>query len=178
MHEALRLTSRRNERRLLQELAPVRRKAGKVRDMDVLTGFSASLRPDQREEQSLIELLEYLGAERYGQCRKLRSLVRQHKRPIRRRLKRLSRFIDRGLRRARRQNNGSEWPIDAMAVALKLANELARWPALNAANLHSYRLKAKEVLYVLQLADDADQGLIKSLAVRGASLIPDAEKIT
>jgi CHAD domain-containing protein len=73
--EALTLTSRRNERPLLQELAPVRRKAGKVRDMDVFTGFSASLHSDQREDQSVIELLEYLGAERYRRCRKLRTLA-------------------------------------------------------------------------------------------------------
>jgi CHAD domain-containing protein len=73
--EALTLTSRRNERPLLQELAPVRRKAGKVRDMDVFSGFSASLHSDQREDQSVIELLEYLGAERYRRCRKLRTLA-------------------------------------------------------------------------------------------------------
>src|ERR1700680_1478992 len=49
MLEALTLTSRRNERPLLQELVPGRRKAGKVRDMDVFTGFSASLHSDQRK---------------------------------------------------------------------------------------------------------------------------------
>jgi CHAD domain-containing protein len=79
MVQALKLTSRRNERRLLQELAPVRKKAGKVRDMDVLTGFSATLHPD--EEQCLIELIEYLGAERYRQCRKLRCAVQRRKGP-------------------------------------------------------------------------------------------------
>ena len=164
MLAALMLTSRRNERRLLQELAPLRRKAGKVRDMDVLTGFSVSLHPDQPEEQCLVELLEYLGAERYRQCQKLRDSVRPHRRSIRRRLKRLSRFLDKGLRRARKQSDsGGEWPIDAAAVALKLSSELARWPALDAANLHSYRLKVKELLYVLQLAEEADQGLVKSL---------------
>jgi CHAD domain-containing protein len=58
MLQALMLTSRRNEKRLLQELAPVRKKAGKVRDMDVLTGFSSGLHED--EKQCLVELLEYL----------------------------------------------------------------------------------------------------------------------
>jgi CHAD domain-containing protein len=52
MLRALMLTSRRNGRRLFQELAPVRKKAGKVRDMDVLTGFSASLHSDEAEQRS------------------------------------------------------------------------------------------------------------------------------
>jgi CHAD domain-containing protein len=161
MLKALMLTSRRNEKGLLQELAPVRKKAGKVRDMDVLTGFSSGLHDD--EKQCLIELLEYLGAERYRQCRKLRSLIQRQKAPIRRRLTRLSRFIDKGLRAARQSDSGSDWPIDAMAVALKVSNQLSRWPALSPANLHPYRLKVKELLYVLQLADEADEDLVNNL---------------
>jgi CHAD domain-containing protein len=163
MVQALKLTSRRNERRLLQELAPVRKKAGKVRDMDVLTGFSATLHPD--EEQCLIELLEYLGAERYRQCRKLRTAVQRRRGPIRRRLNLLSKFVDKRLRVARKHSDGgTEWPIDAMAVALKLSNELSRWPTLNSVNLHPYRLKVKELLYVLQLARKADEYFVKTLA--------------
>src|SRR5881396_3504744 len=37
---ALRLDFRKNERLLLKAIKPVRKKAGKVRDMDVLTGFA------------------------------------------------------------------------------------------------------------------------------------------
>jgi hypothetical protein len=51
-----------------------------------------------------------------------------------------------------------------MAVALKLSNELSRWPALNAGNLHLYRLKVKELLYTLQLADEADKDLVNKLS--------------
>jgi CHAD domain-containing protein len=164
MLDALRLDLSPNGRRVRKELAPVHKQAGRVRDMDVLTGFSAGLHRNPEEEQCLIEVLEYLGAERYRKCRKLRGLVWKHKRRIRRDLKRLSRFLNRGLRKARQKpTSGSEWPIDAAASALELSNELAQWAALKAANLHPYRLKVKELLYVLQLSDKADQGFTKSL---------------
>src|SRR5712691_8613935 len=40
----LMLTSRRNERRLVEAIARLRKRAGKVRDMDVLAGFVCTLR--------------------------------------------------------------------------------------------------------------------------------------
>lgn len=41
---ALSLHSKGNGRRLLKDLSRVRKRAGKVRDMDVLTGYAATLR--------------------------------------------------------------------------------------------------------------------------------------
>ncbi len=50
----------------------------------------------------------------------------------------------------------TEWPIDAMSLALQLSNELASWPRLD-------RLKVKELRYVLQLAKNPDADFIESL---------------
>lgn len=160
------LESRKNEKSLLKELAPVRRKAGRVRDMDVFTGFTAGLHHSREEQECQVELLEYLGAERYRHCRSLRRAVRRHRGSIRANLKRSLRLIKRGLGKAdgKQPSPGSEWPIDAMAVALKLSTELGSWPALNAGSLHPYRLKTKQLLYVLQLADQADEELVASLS--------------
>jgi len=57
----------------------------------------------------------------------------------------------------------TEWPIDAMSLALQLSNELASWPRLDAGNFHPFRLKVKELRYALQLAKNPDADLIESL---------------
>jgi CHAD domain-containing protein len=50
----------------------------------------------------------------------------------------------------------SEWPLDAAAIALQLSQELVRWPKLTAQNLHAFRLKVKQLRYVLQLSGKKD----------------------
>ena len=42
--------------------------------------------------------------------------------------------------------------------------ELREWPRLNNLNIHHFRLKVKELRYVLQLFPGADPGLVDSLA--------------
>jgi CHAD domain-containing protein len=44
-----------------------------------------------------------------------------------------------------------------------MVRELGEWPPLSAENIHEFRLKVKELRYVLQLTDDADQGLLDAL---------------
>jgi hypothetical protein len=56
--EALGLDGGRNARRVRAILETLRRRAGKVRDMDVLTGYAASVAANG-EEECLVELLEY-----------------------------------------------------------------------------------------------------------------------
>ena len=42
--------------------------------------------------------------------------------------------------------------------------ELGSWPPLNADNIHAFRLKVKELRYVLQLSADADSGMMAALS--------------
>jgi CHAD domain-containing protein len=42
-------------------------------------------------------------------------------------------------------------------------DELSRWPALNAENLHPFRIKIKELRYILQLVQDADLKFVDAL---------------
>lgn len=162
--EALALHSNRSGRRLLNEIARVRKPAGKVRDMDVLTGFASTLDADG-ERECAVELLEYLGVRRYRQARKLRTAVKQYHPQLRRHLQRSSRKIEKLLSKADKGKTNSHDPgSEAAALALQLAQEL-RGPAhLDRNNLHPYRLKVKELRYVLQLGGDAaDQQLIQEL---------------
>jgi CHAD domain-containing protein len=45
----------------------------------------------------------------------------------------------------------------------RLIHELSNWPALTAENLHDFRIKVKELRYVLQLAEDTSPKFVKAL---------------
>ena len=150
--EALGLDRRRNERRSMSRLGKLRKRAGRVRDMDVLTGYAATVEVDD-EQDCLVELLEHLGAERYRHARRLSRRIRRDRGPLRRRLRRTSKRIEKRI-----PADGADGSVmNAMATALKLASELAAPAALTRKNLHPYRLKVKQLRNVLRMASDADR---------------------
>lgn len=122
MLEAFGLDGRPNERRLLRDLGKVRKRAGKARDMDVLTAFTSQLRVDG-EQDCKVQLLEHLGARRSKQARKMHTLIGKYGRALRRRLKRTSAHMEKLLRRAQQNLDGTA-PA-AMAEALRLSSELS-----------------------------------------------------
>jgi CHAD domain-containing protein len=133
----------------LRFLKQIRKKAGHVRDMDVLTFHLAAVRPDQ-EQSCLIQLFEYLGAKRYRQAAGLRRLVRNHGRPLRKQLKRVSRNVP-----GRKTANGARVDRKAEARAteqlLRVARDLAEPVHLDRSNLHPYRLKVKHLHNLVKL---------------------------
>jgi CHAD domain-containing protein len=153
-------------RRLLKAVTPVRKAAGDVRDMDVLVSNSLTL-SDRREDNSLVRLVEHLGGMRIDSARKLVDTVAQQRKSARRTLKQYSKMVEnrlgakKGGDRPGRTTGGA--PVDAVAVALSLSAELNRWPKLNAQNIHPFRLKVKELRYILQLADNPDTQLVDVL---------------
>src|SRR5262249_28844355 len=66
------LDSKRKVTRLLGDMAEVRKCAGKVRDMDVLTANGLRMGQDG-EQDCLVQLLEFLGAKRNRSAQKLRA---------------------------------------------------------------------------------------------------------
>jgi phosphoribosylaminoimidazole carboxylase PurE protein len=46
---------------------------------------------------------------------------------------------------------------------MKCARELSEWPALDASNIHEFRLKVKQLRYILQLFADADSDFVGAL---------------
>ncbi len=158
--QALAVDSRPNERRLLQRLAKLRRRAGKVRDLDVLTGYVAEARMKE-EEVCRVQLLEHLGAEHARNCRRLYAFAVKHGEPLRRWLKDTAAYL--GTLLADRARDSAA-PGNAMLSELRLQRELATPARLNVENLHPYRLKAKELRYILQMHNDpGDQKLIETL---------------
>ena len=166
--QALRLDSKRNERRVLRALARLRKRAGKVRDMDVLTAHTSNLHVD-KDQDCLVQLLEYLGSARYRHAKKLSQEMRDTGPALRRRLKRTAtrfeKLIPDGKNGKKKSSNGqTEAAAEAAATVLKLAADLENPPTLNKNNLHPYRLQVKELRNVLQLAGSpGNQAFIDAL---------------
>jgi len=148
--EALHLRKKRKGRRVLKAVTPIRKPAGHVRDMDVLTGFCATL-SNNGEDPCLVRLLEVLDQRRARRARKLRKTISKQRSKISRRLKAcaslIKKHVDKSSAKVRR-----EWPVDAALTALRVSTELMKWPGLSTDNLHAFRLKVKELRYILQLS--------------------------
>jgi CHAD domain-containing protein len=158
--QALALESNGNERRLLGKLAKLRKRAGKVRDLDVLTGYVADLNVSG-EGECLIQLLEYLGSEHGRRNQRLYSYAAKHGESLRRRLKRTASHLETSQEDvpALRMEPG-----DRMLSELRLQQELTGPTRLTKNNLHPYRLRVKELRYMLQMEKDpADRELIETL---------------
>jgi CHAD domain-containing protein len=145
--------SKRMVRRLLRDLGDVRKRAGKVRDMDVLTSNALTVQEDG-EQDCLVQLLEYLGAGRNKHVKRLRRTIKAAGGQLRRNLKRSSKRLEEFLERAE-----DEGPMDTDAVPTTMARTITLSAALNIPSrlnrktLHPYRLKVKELRNVLQLSE-------------------------
>lgn len=167
---ALTDTDRKDTRRLLKALKPVRKAAGSVRDMDVLTRNLLEL-PQNGTRESLLRLVEHLGNARQESAGELLDTVDRQRKAARRQIKKYERLVEsvaesvavgkkpvqRAVARTFDSENGSDSAAD------RLIAELIHWPALNAENFHPFRLKVKELRYVLQLFPQADQGFVNAL---------------
>jgi CHAD domain-containing protein len=149
---ALSLDSNDTERRLLKSIKRVRRRAGRVRDMDVLIGHVCTVKADG-EQDCEIQLLEHLAIQRRKQAKKLRSTVVKQSDMLKRALRQEAAELENLLQ----DGKPTEAAAEAMAHAVELTTELNDPPRLNKNNLHPYRLKVKELRYVLQMAETNDQ---------------------
>src|SRR6266568_4462412 len=132
-----------------KRLARLRRRAGKVRDIDVFTDFASTVWQKLKgENECSVMLLEHLGARRQKPAAKLHAAVRQKGSKLRKRLKGISTEFEKLL---------PEASANVAGLAVKLSTELASPAGLNKRKLHPYRLKVKELRNVLQMADNADQ---------------------
>ena len=149
--ETLGLDKKTRVKRLLRDLGSVRKRAGKIRDMDVLTEGALKLKHDE-ERECLVQLLEYLGAQRVKHARKLRRHIEHENPDLRRDLERNSKKMEKILRDSEKKSKESAAPA-AAAREIQLSSELQKPARLTRNNLHSYRLKVKELRNVLQLSN-------------------------
>jgi CHAD domain-containing protein len=131
----------RNQKKLLKMLNRIRRRAGKVRDLDVQLAALRSLKIPQ-EPRRKTQLMHGLIELRVKQEKKLRNLLTKDViREIRKRLKR-------GAKELR-----PETSRDALSVARSMVNEIVR-PAgpVTEDLLHQYRIVVKRARYAAEFA--------------------------
>lgn len=149
------------KRHLLKSLTKIRRAAGDVRDMDVLTGKAASVAVSG-EQNCQVQLLLHLGAERQKKAKRLELLLEVHGRPVRRELKRCADQVEPLLTTEAGTEQQKEEAL-AAARALELSSQLQRFSALGRRNLHDFRKEGKQLRYVLQMAKPQDEKLLDGL---------------
>ena len=156
--QALSLDSGRTARQVLKQISKLRKRAGKVRDMDVLTSYVSQMPRFDGERECFVDLLECLGARRQKYAKKLDAARNRYVAPLRKRLKQTSRQMNKALPGNGRQNSGGNTVnTDAAASALHLLSKLNQPLHLSRNNLHPYRLKVKELCDVLEMAENAKQ---------------------
>lgn len=146
---------------LLKAVSPIRKKAGRARDMDVFIALTAAI-PIECEQECLVELIEHLGSERAKAVVKLRHLLAKRAAKAKLRLKQTAQLMQASSSDTQGDDD-REWQADATAAALEIWNELASWPKLNATNIHPFRIKAKELRYLLQLSTGSDGRFLQTL---------------
>jgi len=150
------IEDKKKSRRLLKAVEPVRKAAGEVRDMDVLAGNVLAL-AQNREDASLMRLAEHLNKRRKEGARELQDIVSAKRKKTQRRLKSYSQLLEKQFAGNR------ESLLQEGSATEAVAAELAQWPRLNEENIHPFRIKVKQLRYMLQLERDADRRRIDVL---------------
>ncbi len=175
MAAALMLDQDGQARHLLKTVTVLRRAAGEVRDMDVLIDNARGLAEDepQDDDQGCLErLVDHLYAIRVQSASELHETVAERRKAARHDLKRYSKQVekifgagkpDSSRARGSSEQAGTSSPVDPVAVALDFASELSHWPRLHANNIHPFRIKVKTLLYVVELAKEADEKFVNML---------------
>ncbi len=151
-----------NQKRLLKSLQKVRKSAGRVRDMDVLTAKAADVNANE-ERRCQVQLLAHLGAERQRQARKLARELEKQGKGIRRELKWYAEQVAALLNGRRGLAEEEDAEAHAALRALQLSGELRKFGRLGRKNLHDFRIAGKELRYVLQMAKPQDERLLEEL---------------
>jgi CHAD domain-containing protein len=153
-------------RRLLKAIEPVRKAAGGVRDMDVLMTNVRRLARHHAGD-SLTRLSEHLQIARQQNAAELLRALHRESKTVRGQLKEYSKLVRTALAPAKSAANGAAQIALAHGrvntVAMNIVRELEAWPALDESNVHEFRLKVKELRYILQLYAEADQEFVDKL---------------
>jgi CHAD domain-containing protein len=152
--------------RLVKTIEPVRKAAGGVRDMDVLTALARKLARHGARE-SLAHLLAHLEATRQQNAGELARVLHRRRKTLLDALKEYSKWVSSALKHEKSKARSSPEPNQNQeqigTAAMNVVRELGDWLPLDASNLHEFRLKVKELRYTLQLDENADAGLVAAL---------------
>ncbi len=141
----------RNQRKLVKQLAKVRRRAGRVRDLDVQMAALKTLKiGDSRRKTQLLDDLAQSRARREKKL--VGALDKPTRRQLRRRIQRLQAEL--ALAAASPAAASAADP-DPAALALRDFARLAReYGPLNEQNLHDFRMRCKRLRYTAEMAGE------------------------
>jgi CHAD domain-containing protein len=148
---------RKNERKLLKQLDRVRRRAGRVRDLDIQIKNLQELHLG-REGQCRLDVLQNLRAGRRKVLRKLaESLDERTVERLQKRLRRAAQKISEHQARSKSvgSSNTSKRESARAFVARRLQILQEKLP-LSEQTVHEYRLRCKRLRYTLELSSDAE----------------------
>jgi CHAD domain-containing protein len=153
-------------RRVLKSIEPIRKAAGDVRELDVMIGNARKL-ARYAEGDSLTRLVEQIQIARRQGAAALRHVLSARRDAARQKLRDYLNLIRKAVAQAKRMESANGMPADAHdgihSAAANVVRELGEWPPLNPENIHPFRLKVKELRYILQLSSDANSELGEAL---------------
>ena len=149
-------------RRLVHSVEPVRKAAGLVRDLDVLTGNAKKLAKDAPGE-TLDRLLAHFSGARQKHAEELHRRLHEKHKAIFRELKEYTQLASVEWKDADAEAVADRNRESIHTAAMNLVRELAAWPVLDADNLHAFRLKARTLRYTLRLDNETFPDLVEAL---------------
>jgi CHAD domain-containing protein len=158
--------SGKNSRRLVKSIEPLRKAAGDVRDMDVL---ASSLRRLSREipSGSVAKLVDHFHDARAEEAGELYRAFRRKRKEGRKRLREYGDEIESVFALGNTSSNGhgqnGRRGNGINPTAKQLMRDLAEWPKLGPRNIHRFRLKVKQLRYILQLGRQVKPDFLDSL---------------
>ncbi len=142
-----------NDKKLLKLLTNLRKKAGKVRDLDVQTGLLRNLKSPQAPGHKA-QLQRAMAAERARREKKLQKALGK-------------KTIEEIRKRLRRAERDFEIPenVEPLAIAKRLVNQVPAEETITETVLHQYRIAGKRARYVAELATNSSeaQALVRQL---------------
>ena len=150
--------------RLLKAIEPVRKAAGGVRDMDVLMANARKLERYSPGE-AVNRLLAALADARQQNAEELRRTLDRDGEDARDTVKQYAKLVRSALGKTDSAADGNHGHAQDgfRATAMDVMRELGGWPPLGESNIHEFRLKVKELRYILQLDAEADPAFVDAL---------------
>ena len=166
--DTLELSHDRRMTRLLKAIKRIRKAAGTVRDMDVLSEDSLILSREggdrQRDRNSVLRLLHYLHSTRIQKARALTEAVKERRKEVWESLK----LLCHEFKKQRKADADKDFSTGAVrereaAAVMDLLLDLRLWPELSEENLHRFRLKVKNLRILMQLVGGAESTISADL---------------
>ena len=140
------------EEKLLKQLGRLRRRAGKVRDLDVQIDALASLRLDSITRDRA-RVMSFLQKARIRREKKLLAAFEEElDAGLRKRLKRTSARLQQELAQPAQRQAAEERFL--RAALERFAAVVRRYPTLGEGNLHQFRMDCKRVRYLAEMAGE------------------------